>query len=724
MKWLRLHPNADALSGYANRTLDDGDQRSVAEHLASCESCRDGVMILRTLMGSESYALPPRVLDKVLEARATGRRVILPVDDSADPRGLRLSLWTRSAIAAGSIAAALLFLLQPNQVTAGERTGLLRFDPPRPRVGATLTATYAPGALLNRYDSLTLRARLRRPTDPQYNWGPLQEVVAVLHRGAGGAFRATFHLPDSVVFAAFAVESPAGDIVDDNGGRLWEVVAYDQSGKPLFDGLAQKIGDLMGRNWEQTLITARQLTRSYPDEPEGWSLLVAHERWVLGDSTADALLPSHRRRFASFHNAFAEQGSLPLRTVAGMEDYAIQVDDHASARYWIDRRARDFPRDPDVLFRQENRLRNDSGWVVNPHRYFPIADSLWARMPPDAGETAIQLANNGLAAALQTGDTNALRVWSRRYEQVDRDKELAARYVGTSLAGFAPLRAEGLDALRRAIRLLSDAPDAYRPLGTTAHAHRAASAALEQRVLSDLAHALLLAGDTAAALDTLRVAAKKGWNSAVFRSIAEMWLANGDTVQAVQNLARVTADPIAATELPDSLRALEQRAPAGAWSQRVNAARSEMRTAVLAGTDPYLPAGAPRVQAQDGTLRSWADLTRGHVTVVAFWSRNCGYAVRDLPELARLTDRLRSIGVSLVTIADEPASDSLRAFLRGKHLQGLPAYGDVRGDARRAFANFATPQYYVLDPAGRVVFARSQLADVPLQAAALLPELP
>ncbi len=722
MKWLRTHPDADVLSGYANRTLDEGDQRSIAEHLESCEPCRDSVMILRQLTVSEGGALPPRVLDKVLEGRTTGRRVILPVDDSADPGGRRLSLWTRGAIAAGSIAAALLLLLQPHQVTAGERAGLLRFDPPRPLVGATLTATYAPGALLNRYDSLTLRARLRRPTDPQYNRGPLQGVVAVLHRGAGGAFRATFRLPDSIVFAAFAVESPAGDVVDDNGGRLWELVAYDQSGKPLFDGLVQKIGDLMGRNWEQTLITARQLTGSYPDEPEGWSLLVAHERWVLGDSTADALLPTHQRRLASFQNRFAEQDALPLRTVAGMEDYAIQVDDHASARYWSDRHARQFPDDPFVLFRRENRLRNDSGWVVNPHRYFATVDSLWVRITPGGPRMAILLAINGLGAAVQTGDTNALRVWSRHYEQVERDKELAARSVGTILARFAPLRPEGLDGLRRAARLLNDAPDAYRPLGTTEPAHRAASAALEQRVLSDLADALLLAGDTAAALDTLRVASTKGWNSGVFRSIAGMWLANGDTIQALQNYARVIADPIARIQLADSLDALEQRAPKGAWKRWVDAARSDMRRAVLAGTVPYLPAGAPRVQARDGSLKSWADLTRGHVTVVAFWSRKCGYAVRALPELARLTDRLRSIGVTLVTIADEPMSDTLRAFLRGKHLNGLPAYGDARDDARRAFANFATPEYYVLDSSGRVVFSRSQLADLSLQAAALLPD--
>src|SRR5258708_21273044 len=140
MKWLRTHPDADVLSGYANRTLDEGDQRSIAEHLESCEPCRDSVMILRQLTVSEGGALPPLWLDKVLEGRTTGRRVILPVDDSADPGGRRLSLWTRGAIAAGRIAAPLLLLLHLQPVPAGERACLFDLDPPPLLVGATLSA--------------------------------------------------------------------------------------------------------------------------------------------------------------------------------------------------------------------------------------------------------------------------------------------------------------------------------------------------------------------------------------------------------------------------------------------------------------------------------------------------------------------------------------------------------------------------------------------------------
>src|SRR5258708_12008174 len=149
MKWLRTHPDADVLSGYANRTLDEGDQRSIAEHLESCEPCRDSVMILRQLTVSEGGALPPRVLDKVLEGRTTGRRVILPVDDSADPGGRRLSLWTRGAIAAGRTPPPPPPPLHPPDVTAGELPGPLRFIPPRPLLLATPPATYGPSALLN-----------------------------------------------------------------------------------------------------------------------------------------------------------------------------------------------------------------------------------------------------------------------------------------------------------------------------------------------------------------------------------------------------------------------------------------------------------------------------------------------------------------------------------------------------------------------------------------------
>src|SRR5260370_35260925 len=94
MKWLRTHPDADVLSGYANRTLDEGDQRSIAEHLESCEPGRDSVMILRQLTGPEGRAVPPRVLDKVLEGRTAGRAVSLPGHESARPEAARLRRGT------------------------------------------------------------------------------------------------------------------------------------------------------------------------------------------------------------------------------------------------------------------------------------------------------------------------------------------------------------------------------------------------------------------------------------------------------------------------------------------------------------------------------------------------------------------------------------------------------------------------------------------------------
>jgi len=47
----------------------------------------------------------------------------------------------------------------PHDVSAGERTGYLRLDPPRPLPGALIRASYTPAAALQGFDSLVLRAR-------------------------------------------------------------------------------------------------------------------------------------------------------------------------------------------------------------------------------------------------------------------------------------------------------------------------------------------------------------------------------------------------------------------------------------------------------------------------------------------------------------------------------------------------------------------------------------
>jgi len=61
-------------------------------------------------------------------------------------------------------------------------------------------------------------------------------------------------------------------------------------------------------------------------------------------------------------------------------------------------------------------------------------------------------------------------------------------------------------------------------------------------------------------------------------------------------------------------------------------------------------------------------------------------------------------------------------MLKEQHAEQLPVFYDYRSDTRRAFVNFASPDYFVLDESGRIVFAHSKLEEIPRQVAALLPE--
>jgi len=131
--------------------------------------------------------------------------------------------------------------------------------------------------------------------------------------------------------------------------------------------------------------------------------------------------------------------------------------------------------------------------------------------------------------------------------------------------------------------------------------------------------------------------------------------------------------------------------------------------------------GPTRLLSTSGEARRLNELADGHVTVVMFWSPACFYSVRDLGKVQNIARQFSGAGVRVVAIVDRPLSDDLRRLLKEQHAGDLPVFYDYRSDTRRAFVTFATPDYYVLDAAGNVVFSHSALEAIPRQVAALLP---
>lgn len=107
--------------------------------------------------------------------------------------------------------------------------------------------------------------------------------------------------------------------------------------------------------------------------------------------------------------------------------------------------------------------------------------------------------------------------------------------------------------------------------------------------------------------------------------------------------------------------------------------------------------------------------------VVVFWSPQCGPAVEALPDLELLSRRLAARQVPVVLIAEQTSADStLTRELRKGGFTGT-VYLDAKREAYRAFGNWGTPQLYVLDRDGRVLFdATSSVGETELRMEALL----
>jgi thiol-disulfide isomerase/thioredoxin len=561
-------------------------------------------------------------------------------------------------------------------VSAGGRTGELRFEPAEPHRGDAVDVTYLPSGLLGQHDRLVLRARYRSAADDWYNRGAMQRTAGTLTRGRDGAFRTTVRLPDSVVYAVFAVEDPAGRVVDHNDRRLWELLIHDAEQQPTYEALDQRVADMMGRNWEVAFETVRHMTSLYPARPAAWSLLLMFERWVLGREAADSARRSHQERSSEFDQRYLKQATLSAAQVFEMGSYAMYVEDRDRARYWRDRLRQDFPYHPRVIFQRANDLRTE--YPEQPAAYLAAVEPLWS-------------------------DLQAARI----------------RYRAGSMLRRAPLRTQAMDWIRQELDRLDRSPAAYRPLTRTVGAQRAVDHKASQLLLADLGKALLETGDTAAALDTLELAGGRGWNPEAFRMVVDLWLAVGDTVKALENVAKVAIDPGTDSTFADSVR-MTLGVDAGRWQSLAAGARVQMRETVLADAGSRRLRTPIRLRTGGGRVERLEDLSAGRITLVAFWSRFCGPAVQQLPRLQQLAEQLDALGVQVVTVIDEPLAADVEQFLREKGLS-LPVYYDVRRDAARAFIQFAQPEYYLVDASGQIRFERSGLEDIVRQATVLVP---
>lgn len=104
----------------------------------------------------------------------------------------------------------------------------LTFAPTAPSPGSSVTVTYHPVDALAGEPKLVLRGHFEIPRRIDPGHEPRNESVATLTPGDGGSFTASFTAPNSPAYGIFVVEDVAGERLDTNGGKLFELVVFGE----------------------------------------------------------------------------------------------------------------------------------------------------------------------------------------------------------------------------------------------------------------------------------------------------------------------------------------------------------------------------------------------------------------------------------------------------------------------------------------------------------------
>lgn len=717
------HPPESVLISFAEKSLHGRQRTWVRRHLADCFQCRSVVDEYRVLAW-RLRALPDRRppagtwarissrLDAGDEVRlASSARLEATGHPDVRPTGTgRRSVW---AVAAAAVVALAFVLWDPTGLPASRSS--LRLHPGTPTAGSSIEAKYVADGRLADRDSVMMRGRLYpRSAHSNAVGRPGPRTVAILRRTGERTFEGSFSLPDSVVYATFVVESPGGTVVDRRNRRGWELLVHDDEGGPVYEALAAKRRELMGRNWTRALETARLATRLHPGEPEAWWIRWFMERGIAGPEARDQLRGRFVTRLRSFEASVAALDDPSGDTLAVLMHYARSLDLEASASRWRKRLLDMAPFHPMAV--QERAVEIGSRLWGQPDRLLAALDSVWTQ----AGPVHETLAEVGYQAALAHGGAEDLRRWGERLMHFGSGPGVALD-VYAEWADREGLRPLALARIEELLSVLQSEPARNRGLFEDATEARRSNARIRQRALTVAGALYRERGDSVRALAALTRAAsvKDVWNPSVFRRAADLLAATGDSARALELWARVAVDPATPASYRDSMRTMlgPERRPS--WKSALGHARREMEETILGRASFRKLPDDIHLRDGEGRRRSLSELTGNRVVFVAYWSRYCGYSLEDLPELARLAGRLEDEGVRVVAVTAEAETRELDQFLETRGLTELPVFHDVDRELARALEVWGTPRYALLDDRGRVAFERNELDSVERRAAIL-----
>ncbi|MCH7473916.1 MAG: zf-HC2 domain-containing protein, partial [Gemmatimonadetes bacterium] len=469
---MMTHPSFAELNEYADRELSESRKARVSTHLAKCSACRRTIMSLRRIAkeapGILNVGPPAGALERILDRHARGESVILPVADPPRRVFVPAAMWRAAAVLALlAVSVATVFMVGELGAEFSELN--LRVANSTSR---TVEIEYRSTSMFADEDLLVVRARYRVPGDELSGAQNRKAISATLYRHDGRLFRGLLELPDSAVFAAFAVENMAGELVDSRGGELGEFLV-EKAGIPLYDALVQKQQEWTERNGALALATARLATTLYPDNPEAWARVDFFEQVGAGEAYDRVRRAGHAARFAQFERDYAGK-SLTDEQLAGTYRYAVGLGDADRLNHWRNRLLTEAPSHPTAVQAQVSV-------ITERHRDRPDLaleqlEELWQAY----GSVHPELPRNGFRQALKTGAPENIQRWADRRQAIE---PWASVNIAMDLLQIPALKTNAMMRLRSQLAQWDADDRQNRALQSTAREDRLRLAALRRRGL-------------------------------------------------------------------------------------------------------------------------------------------------------------------------------------------------------------------------------------------------
>ncbi|MEE8488602.1 MAG: hypothetical protein V3S56_10555, partial [Gemmatimonadota bacterium] len=517
-------------------------------------------------------------------------------------------------------------------------------------------------------------------------------------------------------YAQMAVEDTRGTTVDSNNRRLWEILAHDENGQVRYEALRQRAYMAeWAQDWPRRKQTASEITRLFPDRPEGWMIRFQYEMEFTNPTDPDSVLAVHAEALSRLevHLSGQEVGVLEL---AAMMDYADQIGEEDAAAFWERRLARATSGHHQLLRRRAFKLlaeQADRGLLTE------AVEAAWQSSNPKD----LNLGQMGLGFALSAEQWDRADVWARRLTETDPDQAYPA---GRFLAAHPRTRASGIDYLRQAASLSASNPDRMRPLGVDVLVHGREREQRLQRILTHLADALIESGEADEAVEVIVQAADLGWDPSLLERLAQHHLTLGDTATALDLLARAASDPLTGADtegIGNELAAVSGLDPR-AWLRSVSHEREQYRRWTLEAAEfRHLPPDVT-VEAANGDRVTILSLVPSQPTLIAVTDFHTGrFAESKLPHLVETHDRLSERDVPFVVLITTWGDRfDIRAFVE-ENRPDFPVYYDSDNLADEFFGVTRTTEYLVLDADGILRGTYWEL-DAALRLLYLLPRPP